>query len=172
MPRRSAKKLTEEQKAFVVQRLACWDTPAEAAAALKEEHGVELTPQGCEGYDPNKRAGRNVAKKWRLLFEQTRERFLKNLETEIPEANKAVRVRHLATAARAFKSRSNYVGMADMLERIAKEVGNVHTNRREFTGKDGKPIEHRDVTDYSDEQLDAALNDLLRRLRVKAEPDA
>lgn len=159
--RHGKSKLTEEQKAFVVQRLACWDTPAEASEALREEHGVELSPQGCEAYDPTKRAGRRVARKWRELFNATREAFKKNLGDHVPEANKAVRVRHLAHAARAFKQRNNYLGMADMFERIAKELGNVHTNRREISGRDGKPVEveYRDMTD---EQLDARLLQLLK----------
>lgn len=156
-------RLTEEQKAFVVQRLACFDSPAEASEALMTEHGVKLAPQNCEAYDPNKRAGVKLAKKWRDLFEATRKRFLDDIETHVPEANKAVRVRQLAHAARAFKGRGNYVGMADMLERIAKEIGNVHTNRRELTGKDGGPIE---TVARTPEEVDEALRQKMAKLGI------
>ena len=153
-------KLTEEQKAFVVQRLACWDTPSEASAALLEHHKVELTAQGCEAYDPNKRAGRNLAQKWRELFRQTRTAFLEHLEDHIPHANKAVRIRKLAKAADSFEVRGNYIAMADMLERIAKEQGNVHTNKREVTGKDGKPMQV-EYTDMTDDQVNTRILQLL-----------
>lgn len=133
-------KLRDEHKAFVVVRLACYDSPKEVADALKAEHGIVLTPQGCEAYDPNKRAGQRLGKQWRDLFEKTRADFHANIERYVPEANKTVRVRHLGHAARAYREKGNYISMADMLERIAKEVGNVHSNRREVTGKDGAPL--------------------------------
>lgn len=150
-------KLKDEHRAFIIQRLACWDSPREAAEALKDEFGIEISPQGCETYDPTKRAGRNLAAKWRELFDKTRQDFQNNLENYVPEANKTVRIRQLANSARALKSRGNHVGMADMLERIAKELGNVHTNKRELTGKEGGPIQFSDMTD---EQLDARLTKL------------
>ncbi|MEQ9131085.1 MAG: DUF2280 domain-containing protein [Salinisphaeraceae bacterium] len=163
MAARKRGKLKDEHRHFVVQRLACFDTPKEVAEALRDEHGVEISPQSVEAYDPNKRAGRDLAQKWRDLFEKTRADFQDNLEKYVPEASKVVRVRHLAHAARAFKGRGNYVGMADMMERIAKEVGNVHTNRRELTGKDGGPIKtaHSDLTD---DQLDERLAKIMGAL--------
>ena len=78
-----------------------------------------------------------MAKHLRDLFEQSRKSFLDYIDAHVPHANKAVRVRKLARAADAFENSKNYLAMAAMLERIAKEVGNAYTNRREFTGKDG-----------------------------------
>ncbi len=50
-------KLKDEHKAFLVQRLAVFDSPKQAAEALKAEYRVEISPQGAEAYDPEKRAG-------------------------------------------------------------------------------------------------------------------
>ncbi len=50
-------KLKDEHKAFLVQRLAVFDTPKQTAEALKTEYRVEISPQGAEAYDPEKRAG-------------------------------------------------------------------------------------------------------------------
>ena len=36
----------------------------------------------------------------------------------------------------------NFVLAAEILKQAAKEVGDVYTNRREKTGKDGGPIQH------------------------------
>ena len=153
-------KLKEEHKAFLVQRLAVFDTPKQAAEALKAEYRVEISPQGAEAYDPEKRAGRRLSERWRVLFETIRERFLDRLD-EIPESHRAVRVQELARASRVFKKQGNYMAMAKMLERIAKEMGNVHTNRRELAGRDRGPIEYWEVADMTSEQIDQELRQLL-----------
>ncbi|EAR22637.1 DUF2280 domain-containing protein [Nitrococcus mobilis] len=155
----SAKRLTAEHKAFLVQALAQFETPKEAAAALKGEYGAAISPQGAEVYDPTKRAGRQLSQRWCELFYETRRRFLKRLE-DIPEAHKAVRIRRLAHASRVYKARGNYRHMADMLERIAKEVGDVYSNRRELTGKSGGPM-RMDYSHLTDEQPNARIAQLL-----------
>ena len=40
------------QKRFLVQRLACFDTPTIAAKAFKEEYDVELKRNRVSYYDP------------------------------------------------------------------------------------------------------------------------
>ena len=160
MTKLKKKRLNDAEKAFVVQQLACFGSPKEVSEALMQEYGVQLAPQNIECYDPNKRAGQNLGKKWRELFAHTRQAFLDHVETQVPHAHKAVRIKKLARAADAFESRGNYVAMADMLERIAKEMGNVHTNRREFTGKDRGPIQVSAVSEMTDEQIDAELERL------------
>lgn len=162
-------KLTDSHKAFLVQRLACYDSPREAADALSAEYGVQIAAQSAEHYDPTKRAGVGLAKYLTELFERTRADFLANIDT-VPEAHRAVRVRQLAHASRAYKATGNYQAMAEMLERIAKEVGNVHTNRREVTGKAGGPM-RLEVGEMSDEQLDARLAQLIGLPSLRTEDD-
>jgi hypothetical protein len=71
-------KLTAEQKVFIVQRLACFDTPSQVAKAIQEELGVTVSPQSCEGYDPTKVTGANLSQRLRDLFEATRKQFLED----------------------------------------------------------------------------------------------
>ena len=129
--------------------MACYDSPSEAAAALKEETGMEITPQGAEAYDPHKKAGRHLSPKWVELFNVTRKHFLDNADTYVPIANKTVRLREMQKAYLAHKGRGNWNGAMAVLEQVAKECGEAFTNRRELTGKDGKAlqIEHSDMTD-------------------------
>ncbi len=154
------KKLNDVHRAFLVEKLACFMSPKEAAEALSQEHGVTVAPQSAERYDPYKKAGSHIAPKWKSLFDHTRQAFLDHVENQIPESNKAVRVQELAIAARHFKARGNYIAMANMLERIAKEMGNVHTNRREFTGKDRGPIKYQDIDSMTDEQINQELKQI------------
>jgi hypothetical protein len=174
MTKRKKKRLTDVEKAFVVQELACFGSPKETAEALMEEYKVQLAPQNIECYDPNKRAGQHLAKKWCELFEHTRQAFMDDVKARVPESYKSVRIQELARASRIFKKNKNYLAMANMLERIAKEVGNIHTNRYEFTGKDRGPIKFQDVSEMTDDQIDQELRRLLNvdGARVQPVPDS
>lgn len=161
-----AQKLRKVHKAFLVQRLACFDTPKEAAEALKQEFGVEISPQGAQHYDPTKLSGKTLAKPLVEMFETQREAFLKHIEAHIPGANRAVRLARLERAAVYFESKRNYIAMADMTERQAKEMGNMHTNRREHTGKDGGAIKMQEVREMTDEELDREILSLLKQAQA------
>ena len=152
--------LRDYHRTFLVREFACFATPMEAADALKEKYDIEITPQGAQHYQPDSSSGCTLAQKWVELFGVARKAFLDDVETRVPEAYKAVRIHELAKASRTFKKKGNYMAMADMFERIAKEVGNVHTNRREFTGKDRGPIKVEAVADITDEQIDSELERL------------
>ena len=67
--------IKEPVKVFIVQSLACFDTPQQVADAVKQRFGIEIERQQCENYDPTKYAGRNLSKKLKDLFERTRKDF-------------------------------------------------------------------------------------------------
>lgn len=172
--RRKRRGLSAEDKAFLVQKLACFATPGEAAEALKAERGVEVTAQGAEHYDPTKRAGRSLAENLKTLFHETRKAYREQLDN-IPIANAAVRLERLERGCRIAMQRGNYVLAASLMEQAAKEKGGSFTNRREFTGKDGGPIQHEDVTLMTDDEIDRELMRLLggaNPASVQAAPEA
>ena len=121
--------LSNEVKAFIVQALACFDTPTQVASSVREEFGIEVTRQKCEAHDPTKYAGRDLAKRWVVLFEDTRKRFLEET-AEIPIANRAYRLRALGRMAVKAENSKNMALTAQLLEQAAKEVGDVYVNRR------------------------------------------
>lgn len=121
--------LNNEVKAFIVQALACFDTPSQVATAVQEEFGIEITRQKCEAHDPTKRAGRDLAKRWVTLFHDTRKRFREET-AEIPIANRAYRLRTLGRMAEKAENMKNMALTAQLLEQAAKEVGDVYVNRR------------------------------------------
>jgi hypothetical protein len=120
--------LSNDVKAFIVQALACFDTPSQVAAAVKEEFGIEVSRQQCESHDPTKYAGRDLAKRWRVLFEDTRKRFREET-ADIPIANRAHRLRTLGRMAEKAENMRNLALTAQLLEQAAKEVGDVYVNR-------------------------------------------
>ncbi|ASP85019.1 DUF2280 domain-containing protein [Sinorhizobium meliloti] len=132
-------KYSDEVKTYVVQALACFDSPAVVAKAVKAEFDVAISPQAVEAYDPTKRAGRKLSQRFRLLFEETRKTFLEDTAT-IAISHRAVRLRALQRMAEKAETQGNMVLAASLMKQAAEEVGNAYTNRRELTGKDGKDL--------------------------------
>jgi hypothetical protein len=140
MTRKGEPKLTDEARAFVVQSLAMFDAPGVVAKAVKNEFGFTITPQGCEAYDPTKRAGAKLHEKWRALFNETRETFLKDTAT-IGVSHRAFRLRVLQRMVDKAETVGNHDLAARLLEQAAKEMGDAFTNRRELNGKGGGPLQ-------------------------------
>jgi len=132
-------KLNEEVKTFIVQSLACFDTPSVVVEAVKKEFGETITRQAVEGYDPTKKAGSNLSVKWRALFEETRKTFLEDT-SKIAISHRAVRLRALQRMAEKAENQGNMVLASSLMKQAAEEMGNAYTNRREITGKDGKDL--------------------------------
>lgn len=131
--------LNNEVKSFIVQALACFDTPSQVATAVREEFGLELTRQQCEAHDPTKRAGRDLAKKWQTLFHDTRKRFREET-ADIPIANRAFRLRGLARMAEKAESMRNLALTAQLYEQAAKECGDMYVNRARKDEPDDEPL--------------------------------
>ena len=130
--------LKEPVKIFIVQALACRDTPQEVADQVLQEFGVKIDRKQCQLYDPTKAAGKNLSKKFIELFNRTRTDFDAGL-IDIPIAQKYYRLKqyqkHLEKNAR------NTVMSLNIMKQAAQDLGGQFTNRQEITGKDGKPIE-------------------------------
>ncbi|WP_116641767.1 DUF2280 domain-containing protein [Pseudomonas rhizophila] len=144
--------LSNEVKAFMVQALACFDTPSQVAASVREQFGIELTRQKCESYDPTKTAGRDLAKRWVVLFNDTRQRFREDT-ADIPIANRAFRLRALGRMAERAESVKNLALAAQLLEQAAKETGGTYTNKQQvdLSSTDGT------MTPAKDRPIDAEL---------------
>lgn len=124
-------KLSDEIKTYVVQALACFDSPSIVAASVKKELGVEVSRQLVESHDPNKRAASGLAPKWRALFEETRKAFLEDTAS-IAISHRAVRLRALQRMADKAETQGNMVLASSLLKQAAEEVGGAYTNRREI----------------------------------------
>jgi len=132
-------KLSDEVKTYIVQALACFDSPSIVAASVKKEFGIEVSRQLVESHDPNKKAASGLAPKWRVLFEETRKTFLEDTAS-IAISHRAVRLRALQRMADKAEGQGNMVLASSLLKQAAEEVGGSYTNRRELTGKDGKDL--------------------------------
>jgi len=134
--------LKGEVKAFIVQSLACFDTPSQVVELVKKEFGLSITRQQVESHDPTKANGRGLAQKWVDMFNATRERF-QNEISDIPIANKAYRLRVLDRMATRAECMKNLALTAEIIEQAAKECGDAYTNKHKFehSGPNGGAIQ-------------------------------
>lgn len=134
--------LKGEVKAFIVQSLACFDTPSQLVELVKKEFGLSITRQQVESHDPTKANGRGLAQKWVDMFNTTRERF-QNEISDIPIANKAYRLRVLDRMATRAEGMKNLALTAEIIEQAAKECGDAYTNKHKFehSGPNGGAIQ-------------------------------
>ncbi|EPF1298305.1 DUF2280 domain-containing protein, partial [Klebsiella michiganensis] len=144
-----------EIKAFIVQSVACFDTPSQVVESVLKEFGIQITRQQVEQNDPTKISGKGLAQKWVDLFNRTRDRFLNEI-SDIPIANKAYRLRVLQRMSTTAEGMKNLGMTAQLLEQAAKEVGDAYSNKQkvELTGKDGGPLNQVTYTaeDYAKAQ--------------------
>lgn len=131
--------LTQEQKTFVVQQLAMYRTPTQVVELVKEQFDVTIVRQSVAYYDPLH--NKTCPKVWCDLFHTTRKKFLETV-SDIPIANQTYRLQQLQDSLNRTlrQPRKNEAMVQNLLEQAAKEVGGMFTNRREVTGKDGKPL--------------------------------
>ena len=120
--------LQNDVKAFIVQALACFDTPSQVVEAVQKEYGVVVTRQQVETHDPTKTSGKGLAKRWVTMFEDTRKRFREET-ADIPIANRAFRLRVMNRFVEKAETMKN-IGLAmQILEQAAKETGDIYVNR-------------------------------------------
>lgn len=134
--------LKGEVKAFIVQSLACFDTPSQVVEAVKKEFDLTISRQQVESHDPTKANGKGLAQKWVDMFNATRDRF-QNEISDIPIANKAYRLRTLDRMMTRAEGMKNMALAATLIEQAAKECGDAYTNKHKFehSGPNGGAIE-------------------------------
>ncbi|CAI1853431.1 DUF2280 domain-containing protein [Serratia plymuthica] len=120
--------LKSEVKAFIIQSVACYDTPAQVVDVVLKEFGVKITRQQVEQNDPTKVSSKGLAKRWVELFHSTHERF-QNEISDIPIANKAYRLRVLDRMATSIEKVKNYGMTTQPMEQADREIGEGYTNR-------------------------------------------
>lgn len=133
--------LSDDVKRFIVSELACYETPKGVCARLIEEFDIDITRQRVHRYDPTKKAGEDLSEALKVHFFKVRKAFIEETD-DIPVSHKAYRLRMLQKAVEKMRDVGNFIGMADLLERAAKEMGEAYTNKHkhEHTGKDGEPL--------------------------------
>ena len=121
--------VTSDAKAFIIERLARFDTPSDVARAVKVLFGVEIKRQSIEAYDPTKRAGRSVSAENSATFMETRAAFMAERLALIADtgsigiASQAFRLRKIQRMCDRAEASGDLALAARILEQAARETG-------------------------------------------------
>ncbi|HAS1727896.1 DUF2280 domain-containing protein [Enterobacter cloacae] len=134
--------LSTEVKAFIVQSLACYETPVKVIELVKAEYGIDVSRQQVSQYTPGNAMAAKLSQKWIDLFNATRKRF-QNEIADIPIANKAYRLRVLDRMMTSAEKMRNIALATEIIEQAAKECGDAYTNKHKFehSGPNGGAIQ-------------------------------
>lgn len=113
----------------ILQGLACFDTPEQVAASVKQTFGLTLTRQRVEAWHPERRAGARLGKHWQEIFYDVRRRLLAELD-DIPIACQAYRLRQLERMLERAERMGNLALALQLIEQAAREVGGMYENRK------------------------------------------
>lgn len=178
------RRLTSEQKLFVVRRLSIYETPAEVIAAFKAVYGWAPSNQSLASYDPDCVNGRrDLGPELTKVFEDTRKEFRANGE-RIAIAQRAFRLTCLDRMVRKAEQAGDLRTAADILAQAAKEVGDVYTNLQRMGGPQGQPLPsngtvllipdngRNDDPDAASEKREARAMELLERAATRMHAQA
>ncbi|EPC9992641.1 DUF2280 domain-containing protein [Enterobacter kobei] len=134
--------LSTEVKAFIVQSLACYESPVKVIELVKAEYGIDVSRQQVSQYTPGNAMAAKLSQKWIDLFNTTRARFQTEI-SDIPIANKAYRLRILDRMATNAEKMKNFGMTSQLIEQAAKEMGDAYSNKHKFehSGPNGGAIQ-------------------------------
>lgn len=112
-------------KMHILTALACFDSPTQVAASVKQQFGLELSRQRIEAWHPERVAGARLDAAWREVFYATRARLAVELD-DIPIAHKSYRLRQLDRMATRSEEMGNLGLAVQLIEQAAKEAGGMY----------------------------------------------
>jgi hypothetical protein len=125
-----ANRLTDERKIYIVRQLAWYNTSSAIARDLKENFGIEITPQAIDHYHPERAAGATLSQRFKDLFWEVRKAYLA-AAAEIGTNDPLVRMRWREDMVLEAWDAGDYRMANAMLDSIAKEAGGAFRSKHE-----------------------------------------
>lgn len=124
--------LKPKHKSFIVKQIACYEKPVEIKDKVQEKYQVEVTLSQLAFYNPeNTQGGQQLSRKWKAMFNETREKFLEG-SIDVPIANKMVRLQRLEKLWDVYYEMGNYGGCERVLEQAAKQMNGAYGPMKEM----------------------------------------
>jgi hypothetical protein len=124
----SRHKLTEEQKIYVVKRLAAYDPLPAIVRGLKEQFGITISRPALVHYNPERAENHCLAPRWKDLFWQTRKAHIAGT-AHLGDTDKAARIRRRQAMMHRAWAAGRYAEANRILDSIAKELGRTTRHR-------------------------------------------
>ena len=129
-------RLSDEVIAFIVKRIACYETPSRIAAAVRVNFGIDVDRRRVFDYNP--KGSRPPAQRWIDLHDATRARFLREV-AEIGVAQKVIRLKMLDRFAQMAEDNQQHDKAAKYLQQAARECGGFYEKHRAQQAADAAP---------------------------------
>jgi hypothetical protein len=126
MPR---KRLTDTQRAYVVKRLAAYDTLLSIVRGLKDEFGITIAFQSVAHYNAARPPDAKLAQRWKDLFWKTRKAFIAGT-ADTGFTDKPARIRQREAMMHAEWAAGRHKHANEILDSIAKDIGNAFRRTR------------------------------------------
>lgn len=152
--------LNDQQKLQVVLALARFVTPTEIVNEFRAA-GVEVSHNQIGSYDPT-RTYYEASEKWRVIFEEERERYIKDVAS-VPIANQGFRLGALQRNYEHAIKTKNMVLANQTLRQAAEEVGGALTNERNVNVK-------RPLDELTPDERRAQFEELIRKVMESKDP--
>src|SRR5438045_2341475 len=114
------KDLTDEHRIYIVRRLAAYDLVTAIARGLKQEFGITVRTQLIQNDNPERAAGRELARRWKDLFWKTRKAFKAGI-ADVGANYPLVRIYWRGEMAQETWDAGQHGVANDLLDSIAKE---------------------------------------------------
>lgn len=116
-------KLSYQQQVFIVQSLACFQTPSEVAEAFAEEFGESIPRQQVAFYDPTRgEESKGLPERLQVVFWAARAGFVEQMG-RVRMSNRCFQLQTLDDLFRKAKRAGDYKTAALCLEIAAKICG-------------------------------------------------
>ena len=106
----------------ILTELACFATPCQVAASVKEKFGTDVSRQCVEAHHPERKAGAKLNPALRALFYETRAKLVAELD-DIGIACRSYRLKVLGRVANQAEEMGNLALAMQLLKQAAQEVG-------------------------------------------------
>jgi len=133
-------KLKKQVQIFIVQQLACYETPTDVMRAVKDEFDLEITRQRIEYYDPTKSmASAGLSDSLTKMFWERREAY-EQMEADKGLGTVNYRIAKLGKLLTKAEAMRNFKEAREIMKQAAQDKGGVFTNKREHSGPNGAAI--------------------------------
>lgn len=112
----------------ILTELACFATPSQVAASVKEKFGAEVSRQCVEAHHPERKAGAKLNPALRALFYETRAKLVAELD-DIGMAHQSCRLQGLERMLEQAERMGNLALAAQIIEQAARDVGGMYGGR-------------------------------------------
>ena len=126
-------KLTCDQQVEAVRRLAHYESPAAIAKAMKDECGIEISPQAIAYYDPTRFALKRCPKRWSVLFWKLRAEVIEG-KPDVGVAHRTVRLLWLDRMTQAQMENGNTAEARALMRQAVDEISQMAEQRDDGRG--------------------------------------